>query len=389
MRRRRTQQLAKRIREMYRIPLFRLGFDDRERLAINRVLESGWLTIGKENSMFERRLGQYLNSKYCLTVSSGTAALHLALTAVGICPNDEVIVPSFTFVATAHAVKYLNAIPVFGDVVSAKMPVLDPDDVESRITAKTRAVIVVHYAGYPCDMDRFAALSEKHNLKLIEDCAHSPGAKWNGKHLGTWGDVGCFSFFSNKNLSTGEGGAILTQSGRLYERVKLLRSHGMTSLSLQRYEGHGFGYDVMETGFNYRLDEMRAAIGLAQLEKLSSMNEKRRTLMELYRRLLDHSQIELPFLDYDKADGVDHIAPVFLPLGKERLQVMKRMKQRGIQTSIHYNPVHLFTAFRAQKNPGLPVTEDLGAREMTLPLYPSMTTDDVYFVVSNLCRALR
>ncbi len=374
---------------MWKIPLFQIPFDEKEQTAVNRVLNGGWLTIGQENQEFEKKFGKFLNSKYCLTVSSGTAALHLALIALRIQPNDEVIVPSFTFVATANAVRYLGAVPVFGDVIGAERPVLNPVKVESLINPKTKGIIVVHYGGYPCDMDKFCSLAKKYNLKLIEDCAHCPGAKWNGKFLGTWGDAGCFSFFSNKNLIMGEGGAVLIQSKELYERIRLLRSHGMTTLTLDRYKGHAFSYDVIETGFNYRLDEIKAAIGLAQLKKLTSMNAKRRKLVEIYRSLLDGTGTEMPFINYEKADGVDHIMPVFLPKGKERLKVMQKMKEQGIQTSIHYPPIHKFTAFKGVKRTNLTVTEDLGEREITLPLYPTMSEDDVHFVVSNFIKALK
>jgi dTDP-4-amino-4,6-dideoxygalactose transaminase len=374
---------------MWKIPLFQLHLNNRERSAVDRILANGWLTLGEENQTFEKGFMEYLNSKYCLTVSSGTAALHLALAAVGIRPNDEVIVPSFTFIATVHAVKYLNATPVFSDVISPRIPVLDPGKVGSLITPRTRAVMVVHYAGYPCDMDRFTALARRHNLALIEDCAHCPGAKWNGKHLGTWGEVGCFSFFSNKNLSMGEGGAIITQSWSLYKKLKLLRSHGMTTNTLDRYRGHAHSYDVLEPGFNYRLDEMRAAIGLVQLEKLDSMNSKRRKIVDVYRKCLKDTELDLPFIDYEKAEGVDHIMPVFLPSGNKRLQIMQKMKEQGIQTSIHYPPAHQFTEFHGVKHTDLSVTEDLGFREITLPLYPSMSEKDVHFVASSLIEAMR
>jgi dTDP-4-amino-4,6-dideoxygalactose transaminase len=374
---------------MFKIPLFELDFDNRERSAADRVLARGWLTIGQENRKFEEKFAEYLSSRYCLTVSSGTAALHLALRAAGIGPEDEVIVPSLTFVATAHAVKYLNAVPVFADIIGSSRPILDPDKVESLISPRTKAVVVVHYAGYPCDMDRFIVLAGKYNLALIEDCAHCPGAKWNGKFLGTWGKAGCFSFFSNKNLSMGEGGAIATQSSEVYEKLKLLRSHGMTTSTIDRYKGHAHSYDVVEPGFNYRLDEMRAAIGLVQLAKLDSMNSKRRELVETYRRHLKDTSLDLPFVDYEKAEGVDHIMPVFLPGEKNRLQIMRKMKIRGIQTSIHYPPVHLFTEFRDVRHADLSITERLGSREITLPLYPSMSKKDVRHVVSKLIETLR
>ena len=373
---------------MWKIQLFKLDFGDAEKDAVRRVLESGWLTMGEENQKFEEEFGDYHKSKYCLSVSSCTAALHLALVAVGIRPAEEVIVPSLTFVATANAVRYVGAIPVFADVIGAERPVLDPLAVEKSITPQTRAIIVVHYAGYPCDMDAFRSLADRYNLKLIEDCAHCPGARWNGRYLGTWGDVGCFSFFSNKNLSVGEGGAILTQSEEVYEKIKLLRSHGMTSLTLDRYKGHSFSYDVVETGYNYRFDEIRAALALVQLHRLEEMNKKRRRLMSLYRTALKDADVDLPFLDYEKAEGVDHIMPVFLHQGIDRQKVMEYMKEEGIQTSIHYPAIHRFSNFKGSRCGDLSVTEALSDRVVTLPLYPQMTEDDVDLVVRTFKQAV-
>lgn len=373
---------------IWKIPLFNLCFDEQEREAVNRVMDRGWLTMGPENQQFEEQFAQFHKSKHCLTAANCTAALHMAVASVGIMPGDEVIVPSLTFVATANAVRYAGATPVFADCISANRPILDPQSVEKCITPKTRAIIVVHYAGYPCDMDEFCRIACANNLKLIEDCAHCPGGMWNGKYLGTWGDVGCFSFFSNKNMSMGEGGAILVQSDELAEKLKLMRSHGMTTLTLDRHKGHAFSYDVTALGYNYRLDEMRAAIGLAQLEKLPEMNLKRRAIVEFYRKLLSQLPVEIPFLHYEKASGVDHIMPIFLKNEVDRTSLMTRMREMGIQTSIHYPCIHQFSDFKNSVHGALPVTEDLSKRELTLPLYPSMTEADVEQVVSALAGGL-
>lgn len=344
--------------------------------------------MGPENIEFEKKFSEYTGGSYCLSVNSCTAALHMAALTLGLGPGDEVIVPSLTFVATANAVRYTGATPVFADVTSASYPVIDPQSIENAVTRSTRAVIVVHYAGYPCNMDAIMEIIRKYNLKLIEDCAHAPGAKWRKKDVGTFGDFGCFSFFSNKNLSMGEGGAILTPVEENFEKCKFLRSHGMTTLTLDRHKGHAYTYDVVAAGYNYRLDEMRASIGLVQLEKLPEMNRKRKQVMQTYRSLLADLPVEVPFTHYDHAEGVDHIMPVFLPDGIDREKVMAYMKAEGIQTSIHYPCIHMFTDFLQYKHGPLQITEDLSRRVLTLPLFPDLETNQIKTVVTTLAGGL-
>jgi len=373
---------------IWKIPLFDLCFDNREKEAVNRVLDRAWLTMGPENIEFEKNFSEYTDSPFCLSVNSCTAALHMAVLAGGIGPGDEVIVPSLTFVATANAVRYTGATPVFADVTSAFLPVVGPESIEKAITAKTRAIIIMHYAGYPCNMDSIMDIVARYKLILIEDCAHAPGAKWRGKSVGTFGDFGCFSFFSNKNLSMGEGGAVLTSSEENYEKCKYLRSHGMTTLTLDRHKGHAYTYDVVAAGYNYRLDEIRAAIGIVQLEKLPEMNMRRRQAMLTYRTLLSDLPVELPFKEYCHADGVDHIMPIFLPDGIDREKLMAHMKSEGIQTSIHYPCVHSFTDFTQYEHGVLDTTEDLSSREITLPLFPGLKDEQIKDVVKALAGGL-
>lgn len=368
----------------WKIPLFDLNFDHREKEAVNRVLDRAWLTMGPENIEFENKFKEFIGATYCLSVNSCTAALHMAVLASGIGPGDEVIVPSLTFVATANAVRYTGATPVFADVQSAALPLIDPKSIERVITKKTKAIIIVHYAGYPCDMDKILEIKKRHSLILIEDCAHSPGAKWKGKDTGTFGDFGCFSFFSNKNMSMGEGGALTMKSEDYFEKCKLLRSHGMTTLTLDRHKGHSYTYDVVAAGFNYRLDEIRAAIGLVQLEKLPEMNNRRKIIVQKYRKLLTDIAVVVPFIDYKESDGVDHILPVFLPQGCNREQVMAFMKGQGIQTSIHYPCIHKFSDFLSLEHIPLPVTEDLSSRVITLPLFPALKDEQIEMVVNGL-----
>jgi dTDP-4-amino-4,6-dideoxygalactose transaminase len=308
----------------------------------------------------------------------------MACLAAGLGPGDEAIVPSLTFVASANAIRYTGAVPVFADIVSDRDLNIAPEAIEARITEQTRAIMVVHYGGYACDMPRIMALAQEHNLRVIEDAAHAAGAWLEDRHLGTWGDVGCFSFFSNKNMTTGEGGMVVTNDEALYEKLRLLRSHGMTSLTWDRHKGHAWSYDVVELGYNYRIDELRAALGAVQLTKLDRNNEHRRRLVRHYQDCLqDFARISTPFADHPGLTAA-HIMPILLPRGANRQLFMEQMKSQGIQTSIHYPPVHQFTAYQeltGHQNGRLAITEDVALREVTLPLYPGMTQNDVETVL--------
>lgn len=252
----------------WKIPLADIDFGAEEQEAVLSVLNSRWLTMGGVTREFEQAFEEYLGVKHALAVANGTAALHMACLVADLQPGDEVIVPALTFVATANAVRYTGATPVFADIVSLDDLDLSPDQVELLITPRTKAVIVMHYGGYPCDMPAFKRIAEKNHLKIIEDDAHAVGSSFEGRAMGTWGDIGCYSFFSNKNMTTGEGGMVVTNDDAIFERLSRLRSHGMTTLTWDRHRGHAWSYDVVDLGYNYRIDEIRAAIGLAQLRKL-------------------------------------------------------------------------------------------------------------------------
>ena len=253
----------------WEVPFFDLVLGEEEKLAALRVINSNWLTAGPTIAEFETDFSAALDTDLqAVAVSSATAALHLSLLALGVGPGDEVIVPSLTFVACANAIRYVGATPVFADVTSELDWNISPADVASKITPRTRAIMVMHYAGYGCAIDRFADLAQLNGLLLIEDCSHAALGTWKGKSLGTFGDTGCFSFYSNKNMTTGEGGMVISRNLELIERFRILRSHGITASTYQRFKGHAYGYDVAELGYNYRLDEIRAAIGIEQLRKL-------------------------------------------------------------------------------------------------------------------------
>src|SRR5439155_4268554 len=325
-----------------------------------------------------------------VAVSNGTAALFLALRALGIGPGDEVLCPSLTFVATAAAVLHCGATPVLVDIVSLSNPTIDPDDAASKITSRTKALLPVHYAGIPADMDRLCELAEAHGLFLVEDAAHAPGARFAGKACGSFGAAGCFSFFGNKNITTAEGGMITTSDPDLAKRLRLLRSHGMTVTSWDREKGRPAHYDVVEFGFNFRFDDIRAALGLAQLEKLPHLNRRRAELVERYNaRFLDADcGFTLPLASAGPLkEPACHIYPVVFRSSEERESMSELLKEEGIQTSIHYPPIHHFTAFRRlDSGVDLPVTEAFASRELTLPLYPSLTEAQVDDIVSSTLR---
>lgn len=371
------------------VPLADIDLGAEEEAAVLAVLRRRWLTMGSETAAFEAGFAALTGTAHALAVTNCTAALHLAGMVLGWEPGDEVIVPSLTFVATANAVRYTGATPIFADIRSEDDLSLSPDDVAARITPRTRAIVVVHYGGYAADMPALLALAARHGLDVVEDVAHAPGGSLDGRALGTWGRIGCFSFFSNKNMTTGEGGMLTTDDDALAERLRLLRSHGMTTLTWDRHRGHAFSYDVVAPGYNYRLDEMRAAIGRVQLAKLPGNNERRAHLDAAYRAQLSAAAPELG-LPYGHARGVPahHLRPVLLPAGIDRTRFMTEMKARGIQTSIHYPPIHLFSLYRRANGPALPLTEAVAAREVTLPLYPGMSSGDVEMVVAAAAESL-
>jgi len=374
----------------WRVPLADLDFGSEEEEAVLRVLRSRWLTMGGVTQEFEARFAELAGCRHALAVSNATQALHLACLAIDLGPGDEVIVPSLTFVATANAVLYTGAEVRFADIIGPDDLTIDPEAVEAAVTLRTKAIIVMHYAGYPCRMREISAVADKYGLRIIEDAAHAPGAALDGRPLGSWGDVGCFSFFSNKNLSTGEGGMLTTNDDRLAERVRLMRSHGMTSLTYDRHKGHAFSYDVVELGYNDRIDELRAALGVAQLGKLARNNARRAELTHLYWQMLDSTGVVLPFAHTSQGKPAHHIFPMLLPPGTDRQRFMESLRDAGIQSSIHYRPVHTFSFYREQCGvQHLPRTEDAAAREVTLPLYPTMGEERVRAVVDAVKAALQ
>lgn len=375
----------------WRVPLADLDYGPEEEAAVLEVLRSKWLTMGAVTQQFEQEFSVLTGARHALALSNATVALHLACRVLGIGPGDEVIVPSLTFVATANAVLYTGAEVRFADIIGPDDLTISPASIEAAITPGTKAIIVMHYGGYPCRMDEIAVLAKRHGLALIEDAAHAPGAWLNGRHLGTWGDVGCFSFFSNKNLSTGEGGMVVTNRDDLAEKLRLMRSHGMTSLTWDRHQGHAYTYDVVELGYNYRIDEIRAALGRVQLGKLVANNARRGQITRRYWESLADLDLALPFKDTPlECQPAYHIFPILLPSVVDRFALIDQMRAARIQTSIHYPPIHTFQYYR-QRYPGiqLPITDALASRQLTLPLYPDLTEAQINWVVDSLHGAMR
>ncbi|MGI5125230.1 DegT/DnrJ/EryC1/StrS family aminotransferase [Pseudonocardia sp. CA-107938] len=370
------------------LPLIELAaptLGEAERHALAEVITSGWLTMGERVRAFETAFAQLHDVPDAVAVSSATAALHLALAAHDIGPGDEVLVPSMTFVATVNAVVAVGASPVFVDVVAPDTPHLDLADARRRLTARTRAVVVMPFGGYAMDLTAWRAFAEEHDLVLVEDAAHCAGTS---APTGVHGPA-AFSFFTNKNMTTAEGGMLLVPDPDRRERARRMRAHGMTASTLDRDRGRAVGYDVVECGHNFRMDELRAALGLVQLERLPEWNARRRELSAHYRAALaaELPAVTVPFTAEHPTTA--HLLPVLLPAGTDRAAVMAALRAAQVQSSVHYPPVHLFTAYGtvdpARK---LPRTEEFGARELTLPLHPALTTGDVDRVVATLGNAL-
>jgi dTDP-4-amino-4,6-dideoxygalactose transaminase len=373
------------------IPLFDLRLEAEDLEAVADTLRSGWLTMGPRTEAFERAFAEHLGSRHAVALSSCTAALHLAYLAAGVGPGDEVIVPSMTFAATASAAVYCGATPVFAEILGQHDLSIDPEDVARRITPRTKVVTAVHFAGYPAPVDELAALCTDHGLALVEDAAHAPSATLDGRRLGTFGQAGCFSFFSNKILSVGEGGLLATDDDEVAATAKLLRSHAMTSGTWDRHSGRTDTYDVTALGYNYRLDEPRAALLLSRLARLEVDIARRRELVRGYREALKRLDgLTVPFRDDQLADSSCYVMPIMLD-DPARQRDFRRflLTERGVQTSLFYPGVHQFTAYRERFGQlSLPRTELAAGTEVTIPLYPHMTEAEQGQVVGAIADGL-
>lgn len=373
----------------YKIPLFQLNFGEEEIEAVTTTIRSKWISTGPRCEELEQLFKDMLGVNYALSMSNCTDALHLACVLCEIKEGDEVICPSLTFAASVNCIRYVGATPVFCDIKSAEHINIDAEKAEKLITPKTKAIVVVHMAGFPADMGAISALAKRHNLKVIEDACHGPLSEYKGKKLGTIGDVGCFSFFSNKNISTGEGGMLITNNEELATRARLLRSHGMTTMSYQRAKGHATAYDIVDLGYNYRMDDIRASIAVVQMKKLRPDLEKRIAVRQQYvEKLSKVKGIVVPFAD-NKEFVSNYIMPVVLTNStvEKRDAIREKLHAAGIQTSVHYPAIHRFSIYKNYKAV-LPITEYVTDNEITLPMFAALTGEEIGYIVETLNRSL-
>jgi dTDP-4-amino-4,6-dideoxygalactose transaminase len=364
-------------RQVEQLPVFDVQVTEEDMRAVEEALRSGWLTMGERTERFEREFAESIGSEHCVALSSCTAALHLACLAADVGPGDEVIVPSMTFAATANAVRYTGATPVFADVVSVDDLGIDVDHVDSLINERTKAVIPVHYAGYAVEIDRLAELCRERGIALIEDAAHAPSARQRagGPKLGSFGMSGCYSFFPKKVLGVGEGGCLVTDSEEVAERIRRLRSQGMDAVSIDRHRGKATCYDVAERGFNYRFDDPRAALLLSRFHRLEPELVQRRAAVQRYRDLLaDAPGISVPYAGFDLDQSSCYLMGVIAESPDARRALRERLaSEHGVQTTM-YPAVHRFTAYvEAYGEVSLPRTERVADGLFSIPLFPHIS----------------
>ena len=356
---------------------------------VAKVLRSDLLTTGTKINEFEEAVASYVGARHAVAVSSGTAALHSAMFALGIEPGDEVIVPSITFAATANCVVYMGAKPVFADVEPGTL-LIDPDDVERKITKKTRAIIAVDYAGHPCDYDRLKEIAGRHSIFLVSDSCHALGAEYQGKKCGTISDLSIFSFHPVKHITTGEGGMITTDNPEYAERMRRFRNHGISADPARRKEQGTWYYEMVDLGFNYRITDFQCALGISQMAKLPRFLVRRQVIAVLY----DEAFNKMPGIKpLDVSGNVRHAYHLYVirvleeECGRDRGQIFSALRDAGIGVNVHYIPVHLHPYYQERyttKAGMCPVAEWAYEEILSLPIHPSMTKADVDRVVSAL-----
>jgi len=369
----------------WKIPLFKIYWDKEDIGMVTDTIQRGMFwAIGPNVEKFEEMLADYIGTKYTLVFNSGTSALHAILSVYDVREGDEVIVPSFTFIATANAPLFVGAKPVFADIEERTYG-LDPEDVRRKITPGTKAIIPIHYGGCPCLITELRQIAKEHNLILIEDAAESLGATVNGKKVGNFGNAAILSFCSNKVITTGEGGAALTNSAELYKKLKLVRSHGRAETS--NYFSSNEYMDYVTLGYNFRMSDITAALGIAQLSKLDKLIEMRkRNATRMSAKLSEIAGIEVPY----SSEGILHVYQMYtikVKEGQEKRDALSAyLAERGIMTKVYFPPVH-FTHFYKNElgyNCELPVTERLSQRVLTLPMYPTLTEDEIDYIADSI-----
>jgi dTDP-4-amino-4,6-dideoxygalactose transaminase len=373
------------------IPVFDLKIEQDDLDAVEETLRSGWWTMGPRVEEFELRFAEHLGCRHVVATSSCTTALHLALLTAGVGPGDEVIVPSFTFVATVATVMQTGATPIFAEIVGQEDLCMDPEHVESLAGPRTKAVLPVHYGGYAASPERLEEICEQRGLALLEDCAHSPFSRSGERALGTFGLSGAFSFFPNKVLGIGEGGALCTDSDEVATTARLLRSQGMTAGTMDRHAGRVSGYDVTALGFNYRMDELHATLLSSRFARLEGEIVRRRELTREYRsKLGEVGGVSVPFRDAQIDGSSAYSMSVMLDDTERKDEVRTGLHERGVQTTTMYTGVHEFSAYRERfPDISLPRTELASRTQFNLPLFPHLTTAQLDRVIEALAEVLR
>jgi dTDP-4-amino-4,6-dideoxygalactose transaminase len=378
--------------EEWTVPLSDLSFTSEEVQALAETYRSGWLSQGPKVEAFEAAFAEYLGSPHAVAVSSGTAALQLICAALGLGAGDEVLLPSLTFAASAAAVFHTGATPVFVDIAGLQRPWLSAEAVERALSTRTRAILNVAYAGHPGESLALRELADAHGVALIEDAAHALGTRVDGRHVGTIGAAGAFSFFANKNMALGEGGMLATSDPQLARTARLLRSHGLSSDTWSRHRGDDVDYDVLAVGFNFRLDEARAALGLLTLRRLDEDNRRRSAAAEAYARGLRSVAGVRSAIDWGSSGThAVHIYPLLLDDGLERSAFRAQLRARRVQTSVHYPPLHLTKAFARPDRGPLELTEEYARRTVSVPLFQTITgaqQDHVIEAIEAACATL-
>jgi perosamine synthetase len=378
--------------KQYSIPFFAPSIGKAELHSVVETLQSGWLTTGARVACFEADFAQRIGCRHAVAVNSGTAALQLALDAVGVAGGDEVLVPSMTFAATAEVVVHLGARPILVDCCAHTLNI-DLADLESKITAKTKAVVPVHYGGQPCDMDRILELARTHNLRVVEDAAHALPAWYGDRTVGTIGDVTCFSFYANKTITTGEGGMITTDDDELAERMRIMSLHGISKDSWKRFSAEGsWYYEILAPGYKYNMTDIAASLGIHQLARCDEFWEARRRCAELYdAAFADVPEIRTPSVELN-VQHAWHLYVIQLELDQlsiDRNTFIEKLNEAGIGTSVHYLPLHMHPYYRetfGYSPEDLPVAKAVYERIISLPIYPRLSEEDVEYVAETVKR---
>jgi len=368
---------------------------EEERNELQKTLDSGWITTGPKTRQFEMDFKKYIGSKYAIAVSSCTAALHLSLAAIGVDDGDEVVTTPFTFAATGNVVVHQKAKPVFVDISKQTLNV-DPEKIEKKITAKTKAIIPVHFAGQPCDMDEILKIARRRGILVIEDAAHAVGAEYKGEKIGTIGDITTFSFYPIKNITTGEGGMVTTNNKKWADKIRVLSLHGITSNAWKRYSSKGsWYYEIMFPGYKYNMTDMQASLGIHQLKKLPKFLESRTKFTKIYDKAFNSiPQIILPRVD-KKVKHARHLYTVLLNLKSLRINrddFIKELYAENIGASVHFIPLHLHPYYKKSfgyKKGDFPNAEYIYERIISLPLYPKMCEEDVHNVIEAVEKIIK